>query len=185
MITELDITEIERCIPTATRVKLLELIRRLEVHSVIEIGTFQGCMAGWFALQPEIESVTCIDPFHATGTWAEELSVRGVPNPFYDLFQSNMEALGVWNKIFPIRFLSQDVHCSIMPADLVSIDGDHTHKGCARDILLYGSKARKVFCGDDFHADENGRPYFPGVRRAVAENVPGYQSLGGLWWVEK
>ena len=164
---------------------LTDLITRHRVRSVIEIGSFMGESAIFFA--GLVEQVTCIDPFEVPpeNPWSRELAIRGVPNPYYDLFLSNIRAAGVEHKIKVLRGYSQHMANHAPQVDMVFIDGDHSYLGCALDIHDYIYKAAKVLCGDDFHCDENGNPYFPGVHQAVNKLLPGYSSKGLLWWLVK
>ena len=170
--------------PPANRDNLLRLIQKHDIRTVLEIGTFMGGSAALFAKQSQIEQVTCIDPFETSGWWAHELAIRAVPNPYYDVFRRNMEELGVWHKIEVLRGLSQDMAAQAPVVDLVYVDGDHSYEGCKRDIELYRPKAKKVICGDDYHRDEHGVPYYPGVIQAATELLSGHHFEAGFWWFE-
>lgn len=60
--------------------------------------------------------------------------------------------------------------------DFVFIDADHTYAGAKQDILTWRAKVKpgKMLAGDDF-------AYFPGVRQAVEELLPGHQTPHPLW----
>ena len=164
------------------RAKLTELIRTLGVHTIIEIGSYIGASAAFFASHAEVKSVTCIDPFEATGDWAREVREAGVPVRFYETFKRNLIELGLWDKIIPLPGTSQFWADIVDDADMVYIDGPHDYDSCASDIRLYFPKARKVIAGDDHHFDEHGKPYFPGVVRACQELLPGYEHNSRMWW---
>jgi hypothetical protein len=100
-----------------------------------------------------------------------------IPHDFFFLFRENVMRSGVWHKILPVRGDSREVHPYVLPADLVYIDGDHSHEGCYRDIELYRLKARKIVCGDDYVA----RPGF-GVIEAVTQWFPKHEHAGPFWW---
>ena len=157
------------------------LIRQHNVRSVVEIGSFLGLSAVWFAQR--VEQVTCID------TWREDaeeetqnnllLTLRrwDLPRDFFGLFRDNVMRSGHWHKILPIRGDSAAMLPQVADADLVYIDGDHSYEGCKRDITLYGPHARKIICGDDY-TDREGF----GVIQAVSECLPGAQHIGPFWW---
>jgi predicted O-methyltransferase YrrM len=170
--------------PPANRDNILRLIQKHNIRTVLEIGTFLGSSAALFAAQPQIEQVTCVDPFETFGWWANELAVRGVPNPYLEVFQRNMQELGVWHKIRVLRGLSSAMVAQAPVVDLVYVDGNHTKEGCAQDIELYLPKTRKVICGDDYHRNEHGVPYYPGVIEAVTELLPEHSFQDGFWWLE-
>lgn len=154
------------------RATLGRLIAEHRVRTVLEIGTCFGLSAGWFAQR--VERVTCIDVW-----W--EIPCAAVPANVYEIFVSNMEALGVRNKIVIVRGNSHldEVCASVGDFDLVYIDGDHTYPGCKQDIRMYGPKARKVLCGDDYAPDH---PDLIGVVQAVDEMLPDCSKAGRFWW---
>lgn len=162
--------------------KLAELIRNYNVRTVLEIGTFQGESAIFFAKQPKVQWVTCIDPFVATGDWAKELAARGVANPYYDECVRNLQTAGVDDKVRLVRKKSEEAVETTGEYHLVYIDGDHSYEQCKLDIELYRPKAKKILCGDDHHCDESGKPYFPGVVQVVKELCPNAEIDGLLWW---
>ncbi len=154
------------------------LIEEHQVRTAIEIGSFLGLSARFIAAR--VEHLQCVDKFEEFETefgvnnvW-DTLRQLGLPNPWFEVFESNMRAAGVWEKITVHRGWSHEVAHLVEPADLVYVDGDHTYEGCMRDIRLYLPKARKVICGDDYSER------FPGVIRA-AEEI-GAQHDGLFWW---
>ncbi len=154
--------------PQENRDKLTELIREYDIRTVVEIGSFLGLSAGWFAQR--VEHVTCVD-------WWQGSPKTGIPMDCYQQFKRNMEALGVADKITTIRGNSNDVADRVRLADLVYIDGDHSFDGCKRDIELYRSNARRVICGDDYAP----REYYQ-VIEAVTATLPDHQHYGEFWW---
>lgn len=173
--------------PDQNRLNLSRLIQEHRVRTVVEVGTFLGLSAAFFASFDQIESVVCVDPFCEYDTarrWnnlVETLEGYRIPNPFFHLFKENMERLGCWAKIRPVIGLSKYVSGNVPDADLVYLDGDHSLEGLRSDLALYGPKARKVLCGDDYHLDPKGAPFFPGVRQGVDE-LGGCSSDGPFWW---
>jgi len=165
------------------RVKLAELIDEHEVKSVIEIGSFLGLSAIWFA--KNAGHVTCIDKWREDATEENEnnllatLRRHGMPRDFYQVFLDNMVEAGVAQQITPLRGKSVDLAPFVHPADLVYIDGDHGYEGCAADIIAYGGSARKIICGDDY-VDRDGF----GVIKAVSKFLPNHQHVGPFWWYE-
>src|SRR5208282_2562813 len=166
------------------------LIKRYQIRTVAEIGSFLGQSAVWFA--ERVDRVYCIDPWLENATQESEnnlmwtLDALKLPRDFFSLFCTNVEAAGVKDKVTPIRGLSKDVAGQLPECDLVYIDGDHTYLGCKRDIEMYRDKARVVLCGDDYQTrlERDGSPCF-GVIEAVNEMLPEAQHQGGFWWWTK
>ena len=160
------------------------LIREKNIRTVLEIGTFLGQSAAWFA--ERVDRVICVDPFEGRAEEPKAFNIgdvlrdHGFPDPYYGLFRENMIDHNVWGKVTPVRGLSWDVAEFLAPVDLVYVDGDHSYEGCKRDIELYLPKARKVICGDDYGEREGF-----GVVQAVQEMLPGYKSHSFFWWFEK
>lgn len=79
-----------------------------------------------------------------------------------------------------LRCRSEDAEKIVGPCSLVLIDANHDFAPVAQDIAIWRPHIRAggILAGDDFHDGD-----FPGVTRAVRENVPGFQSKGTTWWV--
>lgn len=169
----------------ASNREILErLIREHDIKSVVEIGSFLGESAIWFAQR--VDSVICIDPWYEGATeetknnLVDAINHYSMPRDFYQLFLDNIKRAGVAHKVQSIRGLSSDVHHLVPDADLVYIDGDHSMRGCTEDILNYGPKARKILTGDDYAVREGW-----GVVEAVSKLIPDHQSDSGFWWLIK
>jgi hypothetical protein len=164
-------------------VQLPRLIEEHSVRSVLEIGSFLGISTAFFA--ERVERVTCVDTWREDATVDSANNMRwtlryyGIPQDFYLVFEERMKAKGIWDKISCVRGNSRDRGIAELVglADLVYIDGDHSYEGCKSDIGLWGPKAAKVLCGDDFVVREDY-----GVIEAVTETVPGFQRAGQVWW---
>jgi cephalosporin hydroxylase len=166
------------------REELERLIAEYDIRSVIEIGTLFGLSAGWFAQR--VDTITCVDRWYEPAEKPDNnnlvavLKNGGVPRDFFKVFEENMRRVGLWEKIRVVRGDSKLVYDQVDQADLVYIDGDHSYEGCAGDIRLYGPKARKVICGDDYVVLKDF-----GVIEAVDELLPERQVRFRFWWVVK
>jgi hypothetical protein len=175
-------TEIFGWLLPENRRHLERLIAKHRVKTVLEIGTFQGLSASWFA--ERVEHVVCIDPFE--GEWAPQYF--GIPYWFFPGFRQNMIDHGLWydpcdrrpSKVIPIHGKSWEVAEFLGSFDLIYIDGCHHYEAVCSDISLYLPKARAVLCGDDFKVNEDF-----GIIAAVTELVPNFQVDGGFWWWER
>ena len=164
---------------------LTELIKKHQVKTVIEIGSFLGKSTAFIAKQ--VDKVVCIDPFVF---WEDKDRPNGDVaayggEDFFDKFWANMTTEGVSQKLEIHRGTSVDslaVVTNLNPngVDLVYIDGLHDYESVLQDIKLYHSQANKVICGDDY--DEN----WPGVVKAVNEYYEDdVKHNGNFWYVIK
>ena len=170
------------------RAKLAELIVAHNIKTVVEVGSFLGLSAVWFAQR--VEHVYCVDTWFEGATCESENNLVGtlrrwdLPRDFFHLFRDNVMRSGVWHKICPIKGSSQDVIGEVPFADLVYLDGSHLYEDVKRDIRLYQDKARVILCGDDhvvrFESD-GITPCF-GVIEAVRELLPDAKHVGPFWW---
>lgn len=167
------------------RANLDRLIAEHGVKSVIEIGSFLGLSAVWFAEHEQIERVTCVDRWYEPATVETPNNLVNflrrwrLPDDFFYLFRENIFASGQVNKIIPIRGDSRDVWSHCMDSDLAYIDGDHSYPGCRADIENFLPKCR-IICGDDYE-DREGF----GVILAVSSLLPKHQHDGKFWWYVK
>ena len=159
--------------------KLAELIQKHDVRTVLEIGTCYGASAIWFARQPGIERVVCVDLWCA-------IPEHGIPANVFDIFVANVRKAGMQSKIVAVRgdshlksTLEMVVNATMGQSDLTYFDGDHTYHGVKLDLRMYG--AGKVLAGDDYDAN---LPSVAGVIKAVDECVPDRKVHGRLWWKE-
>lgn len=169
---------------------LAQLIGEHDIKTVIEVGSFLGLSAVWFA--EWVEHVYCIDTWFEGATYESENNLVGtlrrwdMPRDFFPLFRDNVMRSGKWHKITPIKGNSAFVAGEVPVCDLVYLDGDHSYAGCKRDIEIYRDKARVVLCGDDYteriESDGTGKTKAFGVIEAVNELLPGTQHSGPFWW---
>jgi hypothetical protein len=167
------------------REQLGRLIIERDIKSVIEVGSFLGLSAVWFA--ERVEQVYCIDTWMELATYESDNNLVStlrrwdLPRDFFPLFRDNVMRSGVWHKICPVKGASQDVHGEVPVCDLVYLDGNHSYEGCKRDIKIYQDKARACLCGDDFTVRKDF-----GVIEAVTELLPGAQHVGPFWyWIRE
>ena len=172
------------------RKHLHDLILAHRIKTVVEVGSFLGLSAVWFAQR--VEHVYCVDTWFEPATFESENNLVGtlrrwdLPRDFFPLFRDNVMRSGVWHKITPIKGHSHYVHGEVPVADLVYLDGDHSYAGCYRDIQIYQDHARVILAGDDYaeriENDGTGHNKAFGVIEAVNEFLPGHQHDGPFWW---
>jgi hypothetical protein len=193
--SELTITEpIPGWFADENREELSAIISHRNIRTVIEVGSFLGLSAVWFAQQ--VEHVYCIDTWCELATFESENNLVGtlrrwdLPRDFFPIFRDNVMRSGVWHKITPVKGHSHYVHAEVPVCDLVYLDGDHSYEGCKRDIEIYQDKARVVLCGDDYaqriESDgKGGQKAAFGVIEAVSELLPDAQHVGPFWYWER
>jgi hypothetical protein len=173
--------------PQANRDALESLIREHRIKSVIEIGSLFGLSAVWFAQR--VERVTCVDRWFSEDNYESVNNWEGMrrrwelPRDIFPIFRDFVMHSGVWDKICPVRGNAPYVAGEVEDADLVYIDGDHSYRGCKRDIEAYLPKARKIICGDDYQHVDSVESF--GVIQAVNEAFPHPNVAGRFWWVAK
>ena len=180
----IDYREIPGWFPLENETELERLIADHNVRSVIEIGSFLGKSAVWFAQHKQIERVFCVDRWFEFGeapsnnNLVSTMARWALPRDFFPMFRDHIWRAGCFDKVVPIRGASRDVHDLVEPCDLVYIDGDHTYAGVCEDIRLYGPKAMEIICGDDYAPEFEG--VIRGVRDMLYPTVPCHS--GRFWW---
>ncbi len=165
------------------RAALESLIAEHGIKSVVEVGSFLGLSAVWFAQR--VESVACVDLWHENANYDSDNNLVGtlrrweLPRDFFHLFRENVMRSGVWHKILPIRGHSGYVYGEVPAADLVYLDGDHSEAGFGRDVEIYRGKARRILCGDDYVQREGF-----GVIEVLTRVFPEHHHIGQFWWVD-
>ena len=174
------------------REQLGKLIAEHNIKSVVEIGSFLGLSAVWFAQR--VESVHCVDTWYEGATFESENNLVGTlrrwgypcPYDFFPLFRDNVMRSGYWHKIHPIKGHSQFVVDEVPFADLIYLDAGHKYEEIKRDIEIYREKAGVILCGDDYtermESDGTGETPCFGVIEAVTELLPNHQYVGPFWW---
>jgi len=179
--------------PEENRAELERLIIERDIKTVVEVGSFLGLSAVWFAQR--VEHVYCVDRWIEDAKYESEnnlvgtLRMWGYPCPydFFHLFRENVMRSGVWHKITPIRGHSHHIIQEVPSVDLVYLDGDHGYVNCRQDIELYRDKAQVCLCGDDYvpRLEADGVTPAFGVIEAVNELLPDAQHVGQFWFLER
>lgn len=162
-----------------TQHTLDRIIREQKIKSVLEVGSFVGKSAVFFA--ERVDKVLCVDPFVMWDEGRENGDAMKHGEDFFDEFQHNIVRSGYSHKIFPVRETSQTAfvtHYHPLLADLIYIDGAHDYISVLYDVMMWKTRAFRIICGDDY--DEN----WPGVKKAVDEVFKKkLQVEGNLWYV--
>lgn len=169
-----------------------------EPKLLVEVGTYQGASAIFFAKEFQRRNIDCeilcIDTFVGSIThWTQEYfykdlkQINGFPT-LYQQFLSEVIKNKFEDKIIPLPLTSLDgarylIHNDIKP-DLVYIDASHEYPDVLLDILLYykALKVGGIIFGDDYDGWE-------GVKNSVDEfckvNSIELKVMNGKWFIKK
>jgi cephalosporin hydroxylase len=156
--------------PDNVRATLAMLIDRFEVRSVIEVGSFVGLSACFFA--ELVDEVVCVDRFDRKISQfaADAMDIELASH--HELFLQNTAA---YDNISSIKADSLEAAAmDITAADLVFIDASHEYEDVKADTEAWTPHAIKVICGDD------NRPNWPGIM-AYAREI-GADVSERVWW---
>lgn len=162
--------------PQTNKDTLDMLIKKHDVKTVLEIGTFVGLSAVWFAKR--VEHVLTVDPFDAI------TRINYLRNEYKEVAMKQEETFVENTKGFKniecLKLTSEEAKKQIGRGfDLVYIDGSHLYEDVANDIAMWYPNAIKILCGDDYTESWNG------VRRAVDECGFNVNKDQRCWYIEK
>ena len=137
-----------------------------EKCKIVEIGSNRGYST--LIMSKGLETfgkkgiIYCIDPWGGTQTageghiWITEGALSG--DGVYDIFEENMKEYNVFDKIKPMKMLSEEAvsHFEDKSLDMVFIDGDHSYQSTYNDISIWYPKVKDggIMCGHD-STDQN------------------------------
>ena len=154
-----------------SRFRLDRLIVEYEVRSVIEVGTFVGMSACFFA--ERVDQVVCVDTFDAVGSATfNPVGVHVIADQYRTFLANTVAYPNIRHIVLP------SLVAAALPglvADMVYIDADHTYEATVADIVAWRPHARKLMTGDD-----NGDRRF-GVSEAIA-SLGIVDSGERIWW---
>lgn len=156
------------------------LIRKYNIKTVIEVGSFVGKSTVFFASR--CNKVYAIDTFQGTDEgYLQYSDTQGLVKDMFNQFMTNIDRCGVRDKVIPIQADSLSAAKMDINADLVYIDASHVYQNTHNDILAWYPHARKILCGDDYTAG------WPDVKKAVDEVKPllGINTEQRVWYAMK
>lgn len=146
-----------------------EVIRQASPSTIIEVGTWKGRSALHMAEIAPQARVICVDTWLGSGEHIHSAEPKcqiprdqyGYPT-LYHLFLSNIHGRPEANRIFPVAAPSVTAAHIFrtlgITAELIYIDGEHTHRAVFADISAYWPLLALggIMFGDDFSS-------YPGV----------------------
>jgi cephalosporin hydroxylase len=157
-------------LPTPARDTLEMLIDRFDVKTVIEVGSYLGLSACFFA--ERVDKVVCVDRFDRKISRFVVESMNTDMADHHTLFLQNTAAYPNITSIKADSLEAAEQEDSV--ADLIYIDAGHEYEDVKADVEAWRPHARKVVCGDD------NQPNWPGVQKYAREI--GADVSGRVWW---
>jgi len=151
------------------------LIKKYDIKSVIEIGSFIGKSTVFFA--ERCGKVIAVEPFDAINSCnylnGEMKALASNQRAEFNRNVSGFKNIEVYD------MTSQEASKKDIFADLIYIDGAHDYENVKLDIGLWLPRAKKIICGDDYSE------WWPGVRGAVDELLPLADKNNRVWFFIK
>jgi SAM-dependent methyltransferase len=161
---------------------------------IVEVGSWMGRSTRAIAdNQPEGAILYAVDTWRGTpsktATDAEctlyNRELAGKPEAWlYQQFIQNLKDVNVIAFPLPSIYAAHYFYRSGEPFDMIFLDAAHDYDSVKADLMAWRPMlaAGGLLCGHDYH-DYKGR--FPGVDRAVDEQIPRVKTLGvGSLWYE-
>jgi MMP 1-O-methyltransferase len=126
---------------------------------VVEIGTWKGKSTYCIAKGLKSGKIYSVDPFDASGE--EDSAVvyeqRRGNSSLLEQFETRMKLLNVYEKITPMKGLSNQFVGKFNSIDFLFIDGDHSIQGCDFDFVNYAPFLKKggYLAFHDYYADRD------------------------------
>lgn len=159
--------------------------------TVVEIGCWEGKSTCQIANTLTNDTVIAVDTWQGNYGEGEDHPsvVKAKERDVYKTFLSNVAARTKGN-VTPVKadcFEYLSYHIS--PIKFCHIDASHDYDSVIRTIKMVEPLMVRggVICGDDFQsANAQRHDLDGGVERAVRESLPGFKSVGNLWyWIKQ
>lgn len=117
--------------------KFLSHLKGKRCAEGLEIGSWEGKSASWFLqniLTGEGSKLTCVDNFKGN----PENELLGYEKDVAEIFESNMKALGLWERVKLLNEYSENALKLLHPMsfDFIYVDGSHNPKDVLIDLCL-------------------------------------------------
>lgn len=155
-----------------------------ENMTVLEVGSWLGGSARWFAKNPHVSHVTCVDHWdrNKVENWTPGRHPESWMNFMYEQFLANCVHAGVADKISVVRAESHEAARALRAGfGLVYLDGAHRTEKVRQDLEDYFSLAH-IVCGDDWLFDREPENVRKAVTDFAAKHKLEVHNDGNLWW---
>ncbi|KKK71927.1 hypothetical protein LCGC14_2909010, partial [marine sediment metagenome] len=120
------------------------LIDEYDVRSIIEVGSFVGLSACFFA--ERVDQVVCVESFDAANSATfNPVGVHVIADQYRTFLANTLAYPNIRHIVLP----SLEAAALPLGADMVYIDADHTFEGTVADIEAWRPHANKLIAGDD------------------------------------
>lgn len=154
---------------------------------VLEVGSWMGFSARWFARQSDVAVVVCVDPWDRDQLehWTPGVHPEHWMTFMYEHFLANCIHAGVADKIHPVRMRSHDAAPQFHGErfDLIYIDGAHATAAVRQDLDDYAPLA-DVLCGDDWLFQSEPDNVRAAVESFAKDTGRPVQVDGNFWWFD-
>ena len=119
----------------------------------VEIGSWKGCSSAILAVQVKDAGghLYCVD--HWKGSEGTKLLDEANKEDVYEVFESNMKDLELWDYITPMKMdsIKASEEFKNGSIDFLFIDGDHRYTGFMKDLEMWIPKLKDdaTLCGHD------------------------------------
>jgi len=144
-------------IPSTLTVKELVVLAELAHERAkrdavfVEIGSWKGCSSAVLAHKVKKEGghLFCVD--HWKGSEGTKLINEASNGDMYEVFESNMRALELWDYITPMKMdsIKASEEFEDGSIDFLFIDGDHRYVQFMKDLEVWMPKVKGMACGHD------------------------------------
>lgn len=133
------------------------------IESIVEIGSYTGESAVFFAKQFPNATIYCVDPW-TPGYDDTDIASNSEFEVVEKMFDERTKGYNI------VKIKADSLHIDI-ECDIVYIDGCHQYECVKDDIKYWKKRCSKAIAGHDYYPKEiaDQHPHIKGVREAVDE----------------
>ena len=147
----------------------------------VEIGSWKGKSSAYMAV--EIANSNKDIDFYCVDTWEGSIEHKNNTeiSMLYDIFLNNMKPVESYYTPLKMKSLDAVSRFGDHSLDFVFIDGSHEYEDVKEDIKAWLPKVKPggILAGHDYYI--KGTDWFPGVKRAVNEELSGFETSENCW----
>ena len=174
------------------RTNIEPLIQARQPKTVLEVGSWMGYSARYWATRPSVEKVVCVDHWdrNRVENWRPGIHPEKWMDHMYEYFMANCIHQRLDHKICPVRMDSDSGAACLadlgIKFDWIYIDGAHRTDAVRRDIRNYFPLLNPggVFCGDDWSFAREPENVQLAVMECASQLKQRVRVIGDFWWFE-